>query len=345
MVASDLVSYNEIRMLRHVVDCFVATGEPVSSRMLKSRCRLAESTAHIRNTLHRLEELGFLYKPHISAGRIPSDSGYRLYVDQLGAVNALSRPLAERVRRRIGRDWRDVRDVMAITSQLLGELTSYMGLSMGIKRSRSVVERLEIARLQSRGGLIVLTLIPDAVRKIYVEFSKDHPPAVVDRAVQLINERIAGHPLENAPERLDAFLRETTGMEREIAGAVSREAEYLFDWPYDLRYYFGGSEKPESRQELGDPRVLQNLVRIMGERSIMLNALKGGLGSDVSITIGRENRIRELEPFAIVTRRFQASECDGILGILGPTRMAYGLVLALLERTTEELQHIHIDEE
>jgi heat-inducible transcriptional repressor len=345
MMEHNRISSNDIKMLRHVVDCFVATGEPVSSRMLKSRCRLAESTAHIRNTLHRLEDLGFLFKPHVSAGRVPSDRGYRLYVDRIGTVGTLSRPLADRVRRRIGQDRRDVRDVMAITSQLLGELTSYMGLSMGIKHSRSIVESLEIARLQPRGGLVVLTLFPDAVRKVYVEFSKDYPPAIVDRAVRLINERVAGHPLEKVPERLEAFLRETAGMEREIAGAVSREAEYLFDWPYDLRYYYGGADRQIDLQELGNPLILQNLVRLMGERSIMLNALKSRLAADVSITIGKENRIRELEPFAIVTRRFQAGECDGLLGVLGPTRMTYGLVLALLDRTAEELHHVHIGDE
>jgi len=329
-------------MLRHVVDCFVATGEPVSSRMLKSRCRLEESTAHIRSILHRLEDLGFLFKPHVSAGRVPSDLGYRLYVDRIGAIDALSRPLAERVRRRIGQDWSDVREVMAITSQLLGELTSYMGLSMGIRHSRSVVESLEIARLQPRGGLVVLRLFPDSVRKVYVEFSKDYPSAIVDRAVQLINERVAGHPLEKVPERLEAFLRETAGMEREIAGAVSREAEYLFDWPYDLRYYYAGSDRRIEMQELGDPLILKSLVRLMGERSIMLNALKSRLAADVSITIGKENKIRELEPFAIVTRRFRSAGCDGLLGVLGPTRMTYGLVLALLDRTAEEMRHIHI---
>lgn len=339
------ITTDEIRMLRHVVDCFVATGEPVSSRVLKSRCRLAESPAHIRNVLHRLEELGLIFKPHVSAGRVPSDRGYRLYVDQMGRVAALSRPLAERIRRRIGQDWTDVRDVMSITSQLLGDLTSYMGLSMGIRHSRSVVERLEIVRLQPRGGLVVLTLFPETVRKVYVDFSKDYPPVIVDRAVQLINERIAGHPLESVPERLEAFLREAAGMEREIAGAVSREAEFLFDWPYDLRYYYAGTDKSADRHELESPIVLQNLVRLMGERSLMLHALKSRLDLPVSITIGKENRIRELEPFAIVTRRFQAAECDGLLGVLGPTRMTYGLVLALLDRTAEELRYIHIGDE
>jgi heat-inducible transcriptional repressor len=345
MAGKNLISTDDIRMLRDVIDLFVETGEPVSSRTIKSRYRLAESTARIRNVLHRLEELGFLYKPHVSAGRVPSDKGYRLYVDELGAVNALSRPLAERVRRKIGQDRSDVRDVMAITSQLLSELTSYMGLSMGIIHSRSVVERLEITQLEARGGLVVLTLLPGMVRRVYVEFSKEYSSYIVDRAVQMINERIAGYPLDRAPERLDAFLREAVGTERDIAEAVSREAEYLFDWPYDFKYYYRRTDRLIDNQEFSNPKILRNLVRLMGERSIMLGVLKNRLVSDVSVTIGKENRIRELEDFAIVTQRFRTADCDGLLGVLGPTRMSYRLVLALLDRTAEELHHIRIVEE
>ncbi|MDD4858075.1 MAG: heat-inducible transcriptional repressor HrcA [Candidatus Krumholzibacteria bacterium] len=345
MVDKNLISPDEIRILRNVVDLFVQSGEPVSSRTIKSRFRLAESTAHIRGVLHRLEEMGLLCKPHISAGRIPTDRGYRLYVDEIGAANALSRPIAERVRRRVVQDWNDVRDVMAITSQLLSELTNYMGLSMGIMHSHSVVERLAIVQLEARGGLIVLSLLPGMVRKVYVEFSEDYPSYVVDRAVRMINERIAGHPLDQAPERLEAFLREAAGIDRDIVEAVSRESGYLFDWPYDYEYCYMGIEKQVGNQELKSPKMLQNLLRLMGERSIMLNVLKGRMTENVSVTIGSENKVRELEDFAVVTRRFRTADCDGLLGVLGPTRMAYRLVLALLDRTAEELHHVHISEE
>jgi heat-inducible transcriptional repressor len=286
-----------------------------------------------------------LYKPHVSAGRIPSDGGYRLYVDELGAVSTLERALAERVRKKISQDWRDVRDVMAVTSQLLSELTSYLGLTMGITHLRSIVEKLEIAQLDARGALVVLTLLPNMVRKAYVEFSKAYPAHTVERAVRMINERITGYPLERAAARLEAFLREAAGTEREIASAVSREAEYLFNWPYDLSYHYRRTDRRIESQEFGNPKILKNLVHLMGERSIMLGVLKSRLSSGISVTIGKENRIRELEDLTVVTRRFKSPDCEGLVGILGPTRMSYRLVLALLDRTAEELQHIHIAEE
>ncbi len=339
-----LITQDEIRILRNVIDIFVATGEPVSSRMIKSHFRLEESTANIRKILHRLEDLGLIHKPHVSAGRVPSDSGYRLYVDGIRALGPPNRVLAERIRTKIGQDWRDVRELMAATSRLLSEITDYMGLTMGVVQASRVVERFEIVLLESRGGLVILTLAPGDARKVFVRFDRDYPSHVVEGAGRMINERIAGHALERAPERLESFLREGAGTEREIVSAVFREAAFLFDSPYDLEYSYRGIERQADSYELSNPRILQSLVRLMGERTIMLGVLKNRLDTDLSVTIGRENRIAELEDFAIVTRRFRTSDCDGILGVLGPMRMSYRQVLSLLDTTVEELTHIQIGE-
>jgi heat-inducible transcriptional repressor len=129
-------------------------------------------------------------------------------------------------------------------------------------------------------------------------------------------------------------------MEREIAEVVSSEADYLFDWPFNLSYCYMGLENPADQPELSNPRILQNLVKIMGERHFMLNAMKRRLGDDVSITIGSENELRELTDFSLVTRKFSMNDYDGLLGILGPTRMHYGHVLSLLVKMAEELHRL-----
>ena len=340
----NLISLDEIRILRNVIDIYDATGEPVSSRMIKSHFRLDESTANIRKILHPLEALGYLYKPHVSAGRVPSDSGYRLYVDGIRALSPPNRALAERIRTKIGQDWRDVRELMAATSRLLSDITDYMGLTMGVVQARRTVERFEIVPLEGRAGIVILTLAPSDARKVYVRFDRDYPPHVVESAGRMINERVAGRSLERAPERIESFLREGVGTEREIASAVSREAAFLFDSPFDLEYSYRGIERRADSLELSNPKILQSLVRLMGERNIMLGVLKNRLDADVSVTIGRENRMAELEEFAIVTRRFRTPDCDGILGVLGPMRMPYRLVLSLLDMTVEELMHIQIGE-
>ena len=333
---------DEIGVLRKVVALHIETGQPVSSRMVKSFYRLGASTANIRKVLHQLEEMGFLYKPHVSAGRVPSDLGYRLYVDGIRGVSPLSRRLADRIQRKIGQEWNDVRDVMSVASNLLSELTSYMGLTVGVFHRQCVVERFDIIGLEGNGAFVILRLVPDMVRKVYVEFPKIYSPRIVERAAQMINERIAGHSLEKASERLESFLRDSAGIEREIAEAVSSEGEYLFDWGYYFKYDLKEIDESSENQELASPRMLQRLVRLMGERSLILNVLKSRMAEDVTVTIGRENKVEELEDFTLVTRRFANPECNGILGILGPTRMTYTLVLSLLDRIAEELYRVQV---
>ncbi len=336
------ISSSEIKMLNYIVDLYIRAGKPVSSRMVKRHYRMGDSTANIRKILHALEQRGLLFKPHISAGRVPTDLGYRAYVDNIRTVNRLNRLAVDTIRLRIGQNWNDVKDLMGRTSRLLSEMTSYMGLIMGLFASSSVVDKLRIVQLDGHRGLILLSLSPDRERRIYVEMPKRYPPRVIEKAVQIINERIAGYSLEEAPERLASFLRDGSGVEREIAEVVSREADYLFDWPFNISYCYMGFEDPADQPELSDPRILRNLVKIMGERHFMLNAMKRRLGDEVSITIGSENEMRELNDFSLVTRKFHMSEYDGLLGILGPTRMHYNRVLSLLVKMAEELQRLQI---
>ena len=342
MVAGTDLTPSEIKMLNYVVDLYIKTGKPVSSRMIKRQYRLKDSTANIRKILHDLEERGLIYKPHVSAGRVPTDTGYRKYVDGMKTVHPAGGLVVETIRLKIGQDWSDIRDLMSRTSRLLSELTNYMGLMMGIYASACIVAKLRIVQLGGGRGLVILTLLPEQERHVYVELPKFYPEHVIDKAVQIINERIAGYHLGEAPMRLASFLKDGTGIEREIAEVVSREADYLFDWPFYLSHCFIGLESPVELPELSDPRILKNLVRIMGERHLMLSAMKSRLEKDVEITIGSENEMNELSDFSLVTRRFEIDNYDGVLGILGPTRMQYNRVLSLLIRMAAELQRLEI---
>jgi heat-inducible transcriptional repressor len=336
------ITSSEAVLLNGIIELHIETGRPVSSGSLKSALGIAMSSAGIRKIMHTLEEKGYLRKPHVSAGRVPTDLGYRVYVDGLRARQPLSRTVTEEIRRRIRRDWQDVRDVMFKTSCLLGELTSYMGIMMSVFKAFHIVKQLRIVQLEGRRGLVVLTLEPNEERKLFIDFPKDYHASVLARATQIINERVAGYPLEEARERLEEYLKISAGIEREIAGIVSAEADFLFDWIYDLRYYFKGSEEDIKLPELNNVNILKNLVRLMGTRSLMLELLKSRVDSDVLVTIGREHDDLGLEDFSLITHRFEAGECGGVLGILGPTRMSYRKVLSILDKLAEELQRIDL---
>jgi len=337
MTAKNDVTPVESGMLRSVVDLFVETGKPVSSKMLKKRYRLQTSSANIRAILHRLESRGLLYKPHVSAGRVPSDAGYRLYVDEIGRIGRPARRVIDQLKTRMGRDRGDMRGMMTKTSRLISELTNCVGLMVGVFGPGGRVGRLEMIQREGNRALVILRTEDGRERMAEVEMDRRYMPRVVDRAVQIINERVTGCPLVEAAARLAGCAREFSGPDREIAGVVAGESDYLFGGTYDLEYYLRKTDNTEDIPELQDPRILRSLVTLMGEKSLMLRVMKNRIGRGVVVTIGGENEIEELKDFSVVTRAIPAGRCEGLLGVLGPTRMSYRSVMTLLDGMAREL--------
>jgi len=212
-----------------------------------------------------------------------------------------------------------------------------MGMMMGVFHSYGFITRLEVLQNEGTRGLVILKLSSGMRRSMYVEFPKRYPSYVLSEANRIINERIAECPLGEAVERLKVFIKESAGLEREITECVANEANNLFDWPYDLKYYIGDMNLPQYVPEFQDPVVLQNLVTIMGQRELMLNIMKKRMCQNFTITIGSENKTFELNNFSVVTRSFGKQNNKGLLGIVGPTRMSYKLVFPILNRMAKEL--------
>jgi len=330
----------ESRMLIDLVELYIDTGRPVSSKDLKRHLGLEISTAKIRQVLHALEEKGFLFKPHVSAGRIPGDRGYRYYVDSIVPAGRPGGRILEEIRSRVGRDWEDIREVMARTSRLLGELTNCMGLVVGSFGPGGDVERLEMVRLEGERVLVLLRMSDGRTRRVRIGLGRRFRPHIIDRAAQIMNERLAGHPLEEAHARLISCVRDSRGREREIAGAVAAESDYLFGGIYEIEYYFRNVSEIGEAPELEDPAVLRSLVSLMGQKHFMISVMRGRIGMDTVVTIGRENRLDELRGFSVVTTTTPAGNLTGLLGVIGPTRMSYRLVLSLLDGTAAELARL-----
>jgi len=326
-------------ILNYVIDLYITTGAPVSSGKLKQVCLLDSSTASIRMILHQLEEEGYLCKPHVSAGRVPTDRGYRLYVDSMEINDSVDREALSRINNRIGKDISDLRDIMLSTSRLLGELTDYMGLMMGIFRSYGFVTGLEIRQDQGKKGLVVLKLSSGISKSIYMKFPKKYRNHILERANRIINERIVECPLDEVVRRLENFVRESSGIEREITDCLIAGAVNLFNWPFEMKYYISSDTFDRSVPEFNDPAILRKLISVMGQRELMLELLRERIEKGLSVTIGKENRISDLSEFSIVTHPLGGNEYRGLLGVLGPKRMSYKVVLPLLNRMVQKLEN------
>jgi heat-inducible transcriptional repressor len=335
-IMSSIGDYDS-EMLTRVIDLYISTGKPVSSRKLREMYNLNVSTAKIRMILHHLEESGLLYKPHISSGRMPTDLGYRVYVNEIKGENYISRRFIEMIATKIRKDWFDVREVMTRTSRLLSDLTNYMGLVMGKFTPSLIVEGIKIYRKESNRGIVVIKLKKMEKKVIHIEFARRYPARVIDYAVQMVNENVVGYPMEEAVDRLRFLTGHRVGDESEITKIISREMDQLFSSSIDLMYHFENNPDQIATLELNEPKALKNLVRIMGERTLLIDLMMRRMKEELMVTIGSENELKEFENFSIVTKKFTTPVGEGLLGVLGPTRMSYGMVMELLRCFAEQL--------
>src|SRR6266567_4729564 len=226
------LSKRERRVLEAVIQTYVQTAEPAGSRTLSRHFGLGVSPATIRNTMSDLEEKGFLFHPHTSAGRIPTNKAYRLYVDSLlsfpPVLTADSDRLAEEI---AGNAGSAIETILRRAAQTLGVLTQELGLALGPRLDRSVLRRLELVRVNSERLLMVLTLEGGLVRTVFVEVPGDIAESALAEVTGVLNERLAGLTLGDIRNSLGIRLRDV-GTERgasELLNIFVQEGEQLFD--------------------------------------------------------------------------------------------------------------------
>ena len=328
-------------VLEAVIRSYVETAEPAGSRTLSRRYGLGVSPATIRNTMSDLEEKGFLFHPHTSAGRVPTDKAYRLYVENLNVS-----PLSENERERLSDELRSagptIDTILRRAAQSLGVLTQELGVALGPRFDQAVLQRLELVRLTSERLLMVLTMQGGAVRTIFVEVRGEISDLALADVTLVLNERLAGHSLREIRLTLVDRLRDVGGTAApdaaDLLNIFVQEGETLFD------VRLGANE---SQVVLGQPSLLaeqpefssgESMRRLMSltERHQHLAELLHGRGAQpgLTITIGGEHADPRLEPFTIVTAEYHAGPLSGVIGVIGPTRMPYEKVISLVSHTS-----------
>jgi heat-inducible transcriptional repressor len=332
-----MLAQRDIDILRAVVATYVRDGVPVGSRRLKERMGLPVSTATIRNIMAMLERGGYLMKPHTSAGRVPTDEGYRIYVDRIDENLAVGESFASAFRGELREGHVDVGEVLASTSRILGALSRNFAMVYGSVTTESRVERIQLIALQGPRVLVVVTLSPDYERTVVLRLERKFDADVVSRAQHWINHLVTGRTLEEAKEALDSAVRDNVTDEGIIARELAVHREDIFSGPPALELYFEEREHVLGQPEFTDPKLLHVLLRILQHKEYLASLLSDRLGEEVRVTIGHENSDEELRPFSVITTGYRMGTSRGVLGVIGPTRMHYELVHALVRAASREL--------
>jgi heat-inducible transcriptional repressor len=330
----------ERRVLEAVIQTYVETAQPAGSRSLAQKFGLNVSPATIRNTMSDLEEKGYLYHPHASAGRVPTDVAYRVYVDSLIPIRPPGATDRRRLTAQIATGGSAVEAILRRAAQSLGVITQELGIALGPSLENAVLERVELIKLSSERLLVALTLSAGAVRTIFVDVRGEIADAAIAEVTRVLNERLAGFTMRQIRSSLGDRLRDI-GPTREASDLLNifvEEGDQLFDsrLESDDSVLLGQASVLAEQPEFANVDNMRKLVALTETREKLGELLRRRSGTGgLSITIGNEHNDPKLANFTVVTAAYHAGPLTGVIGVIGPTRMPYDKVISLVTHTSE----------
>ncbi|HEX5438609.1 MAG TPA: heat-inducible transcriptional repressor HrcA [Gemmatimonadaceae bacterium] len=330
----------ERRVLEAVIQSYVETAEPAGSRTISRRFALGVSPATIRNTMSDLEDKGYLFHPHTSAGRIPTDMAYRVYVDSLMRLSPIGAEASGKLLEQLATGGTAIEAILRRAAQMLGLLTQELGIALGPRLEEARLERLELIRPSSGRLLLVLRLSGGVAHSIFVEV----PGEIAERALAevsiVLHERLVGLTLREIRTSLSERLRDRA-MEPEAGDLLNifiQEGDQIFDvaLPADARLVLGSPSVLAEQPEFSTGAQMRKLFTLT-EQPETLGALlrRRSALPGITITIGDEHEDPQLSDFTLVTAEYSAGALSGVIGVIGPTRMPYQKVISLVTHTSQ----------
>jgi heat-inducible transcriptional repressor len=319
-----VVEDRKLNVLRAIVEDYVSTQEPVGSKALVDRHQLGVSPATVRNDMAALEEEGFITQPHTSAGRIPTDKGYRLFVDRLSGVKPLS-AAEKRAITTLLEGAVDLDDVVQRSVRLLAQLTRQVAVVQYPTLSRSTVRHVEVVPLGGTRLLLVLILSTGRVEQRVVELPEPMAEEAVAEIRTRVNRAVLGERLADAADKLVQLPDEfEQGSRAPIAALVASLVEAMSDHRSDERVVVGGTANL-ARFGDGFDASIRPMLEALEEHVVLLRLLgEASSPSTVTVRIGHEGPYEELATTSVVATGYgPGDEALASLGIVGPTRMDY----------------------
>jgi heat-inducible transcriptional repressor len=330
----------EREVLMAVVQSYIRTAEPTGSRVVARDFELGVSPATVRNTMADLEAKGFLSQPHPSAGRLPTDLAYRYYVDALMARRALTLRERAQIRRELEcGEVGAIEDLVGRAARVLSLLTGELGLAVGPALASAVLTRLEFVPVHAEKALLVLTLESGVVRTLYVDLPTELPSTSLRAVAMALNERTAGSTLAEIQATLSERLRDLPLQDpaaRDFVNIFVGSGPDIFDWAVQGRdIHLGSAAALAEQPEFTTGERLRSLIELTERRELLASVLGERLAaSEPQVTIGAEHRTPQLSDLTIVTATYAIGSLHGVVGVIGPTRMAYDKVVSIVDTTS-----------
>ncbi len=337
----DELTEREAGILEQVIGSYIATATPVGSRNLSRSSASGLSAATIRNAMSDLEEKGFLWQPHPSAGRVPTDKAYRFFVDTL-ARRRTSVPddLASMLQPLAGDP--ALEKVLQRAAQALSVLTSELGVGIAPLMDEGVLEGVDLIRVSADRIMLILTIQHGLVKTIFVEIDSRVSDQRLIMLTGRLRERLAGFSLGEIRRTARERLKDAIEGDSDPLNIFVQSAERIFELREgDSELVLGGAAKLASQPEFSDQDKLRTLIGLTEKKDLLLELMKKRAGAEgLRITIGAENELSDLSNFTLITDTYRIGRMKGIIGVIGPTRMSYSRVISVVEHTSRLISKV-----
>lgn len=320
-------------ILRAIVEEYVETAQPVGSQTVARSRRLGVSSATIRNDMTVLERDGYLVQPHTSAGRIPTDLGYRYFVDHFTRHGGLPAPERRAVSDFFASAHQALEDLLHETSQLLSRVTDHAAVVVGPQPDAATVRSVQLVSLQPWVVLIVVVLSNGGVEKQVLHFDADIDDARIATATTALNDQLIGYPLTALPE-----LRSSGDGDADVVARRARDELAQYVATVEPLYVGGTSRIAAEQESFATGESAARLLELLEHQVVVVSLVRDLLDQGITVRIGAENEIDELRDCAIVLAPYRIEgELSGTVGVLGPTRMDYQQTLAAVAAVSQQL--------
>lgn len=322
------------RILQAIIELYINTAEPVSSNAILESYDIDLSSATIRNEMMELEHLGFLEKPHTSSGRIPSEKGYRFYVDELLNDEKISLDEIQYIKSKLETKVNEIEELTRIATNTISDITHYTTVAIG--PNNNIIKDIKFVLLGSRLLMAVILTESGAIKETIIKFDEDITNSQIEGLNYIFNNRLRGKPLEKIDKPMEEYIISAMSDQADVIKPIIAQMNKKIDETEKL--YLKGANRLFDYPEFNQIDIAKNFLSVLDTKEPMLELLNSGLAKEINVYIGEENQKEELKDLSIITFKHTVGGRDiGTIGIIGPKRMDYSKVISIMKYISKKL--------
>jgi heat-inducible transcriptional repressor len=332
-----MLTDRQLFLLQVIIDDYISNAQPVGSRSIAKRENVKLSPATIRNEMSDLEELGFLEKTHSSSGRVPSEKGYRFYVDHLLSPSTLDKREVKNIKSVFAEQIYEFEQVIQQSAQILSSMTSYTSILLGPEVFETKLKHMQIIPISDATAVTIFVTDTGHVEKKTVSIPKGIKLHEIEKVVNILNEKLRGVPIVNLNNLIFKEVAEVLKVHLQNYEEIMQLLTGSFEGKKQDKIYYGGKTNILSQPEFNDIEQVRTLLNTIEQQDIVYEWLKPNVAG-INVNIGQENQLKEMHNCSVITASYSLAEQHmGTIAIIGPTRMEYSRVISLLELFSNDL--------